>query len=91
MKKKQRIIYQKISFFIYVQNNRKNLQLRNDKEWFLTADIFVRKLTNEVKNTTEENNDNVVPAPSNTTHIFQALDLTVNRCCKAFLRKNTQD
>ena len=25
------------------------------------------------------------------THIFQSLDLTANRCCKTFLRKNAQD
>ena len=32
-----------------------------------------------------------MPVQANMTHIFQPLDLTVNRCSKAFLHKNAQD
>ena len=39
----------------------------------------------------EESNGKVVAVPANMTHIFQPLDLTVNRASKAFLRKLSQD
>lgn len=32
-----------------------------------------------------------MPVPNNIISIFQSLHLTVDRCCKAFLRKNAQD
>ena len=37
------------------------------------------------------NNGKMVPVPNNMTNHFQPLDLTVNRICKAFLRKQTQE
>ena len=33
----------------------------------------------------------MVPVTNNMTHIYQPLDLTVNRSCKAFLRKESQN
>ena len=32
-----------------------------------------------------------MPVPNNMTNIFKLMGLTVNRYCKAFIRKNTQD
>lgn len=75
----------------HVQKTRKGLQLRNDKEWLLIADVFKGQWTDGVKKIIEESNGKVVPVPANMTHIFQPLDLTVNRASKAFLRKLSQD
>ena len=33
----------------------------------------------------------MVPVPNNLTYVFRPLDLTVNKTCKAYLRKQTQD
>ena len=45
----------------------------------------------EFKKVIKESNGKVIPVPANMTHIFQPLDLTVNRASKAFLRKSSQD
>ena len=58
---------------------------------FYCRHIYRRQWPDEVKKIIEENNGKVVYVPNNMTHKFQSLDLTVNRCCKAFPRKNGQD
>lgn len=75
----------------HVKETRKMLGLRCDKEWLLIADVFKGQWTDGVKQIVEESNGKMVPIPANMTHIFQPLDLTVNRSSKAFLRSHAQD
>eukprot|EP00795_Rhopilema_esculentum_P008930 gene8930-16558_t len=75
----------------YVEKKREELQLRKDQEWLLLADVFKDQWTENVKQLVLKNNGKMVPVPKNMTHIYQPLDLTVNRSCKAFLRKESQN
>eukprot|EP00795_Rhopilema_esculentum_P000678 gene678-10384_t len=45
----------------------------------------------DVKQLVLTNNGKVVPVPNNMTHVYPPLDLTVNRSCEAFLRKESQN
>jgi len=74
----------------YVKKTRKSLQLHYNKEWLLISNVFKGQWTDDVKKIIEESNGKVVAVPANMTHIFQPLDLTVNRASKAFLRKLSQ-
>ena len=75
----------------YVKKMRNELELVQDKEWVLVADVFKGQWTDAVKKIVDENNGKMVPIPANMTHIFQPLDLTVNRSSKAFLRDQAQN
>ena len=57
----------------------------------MLADVFKGQWTEEVKQLVHKNNGKMVPVPNNMAHIYQPLDLSVNRCCKAFLRKESQN
>ena len=57
----------------------------------LTENVFQGQWTDGVKKVIEENNGKIMLIPNNMMHIFQPLDLREDRCCKAFLRKNTQE
>ena len=74
----------------YIKETRKTLGLRCDKEWLLISDVFKGQWTDRVKKIVEESNGKMVPIAANMTHIFQRLDLTVNRSCKSFLRSHAQ-
>ena len=74
----------------YVEKIREELQLRKNQEWLLLADFFKGQWTEEEKQLVHKINGKMVPVPNNMIHIYQPLDLAVNRSCKAFLRKESQ-
>ena len=55
------------------------VELRKNQELLLAADVFKGQWTVVVKKRVSEKNREMVPVPKNMTHIFQPLDLTVNR------------
>lgn len=55
------------------------MKLRNDKRWQLNADVFKDQWSDNLKQIVEENNEKLVPLPSNMTHIYQPFDLTMNK------------
>ena len=72
----------------YVKQQIVDLQLRKNQEWLLIiTDVFKGQWTDAVKK--ELLNCKMVPVPNNMTHVFQPLDLTVNRSCKAHIRSST--
>ena len=52
---------------------------------------FGGQITDDVTNRLKENNIQVVLVPNNMTHLFQPLDLTVNKHCKFFLKNRFSD
>ena len=69
----------------YVNSQREIL--RNPKqEALLIMDVFRGQITDDVTNRLKEKNIHVVLVPNNMTHLFQPLDLTVNKHCKLFLK-----
>ena len=70
---------------------RKELNLRNNQEWLLIADVFKGHWTDAVKKIVNDSHGKMMAVPNNMTNWFQPLDLTVNRSCKAHLRKKTHD
>ena len=73
----------------YVKEQIADLQLRKNQDWLLIADVFKGQWTEAVKKITAELHDKMVPVPNNRTHVFQPLDVTFNRSCKAHIRKST--
>ena len=73
----------------YVKRQIVDLQLRENQEWLLIADVFKGQWTEAVKKRVAELHGKMVPVPNNMTHVFQPLDLTGNRSCKAHIRKST--
>ena len=74
----------------YVMRGRENLE-NGSLPALLILDVFKGQMTSEVTNLLLKNNIFIVTVPSNMTHLFQPLDLTVNGHCKVFLkRKFTQ-
>ena len=67
----------------YFKQQIADLQLRKNQEWLLIADAFKGQWTEAVKKRIAELHGKMVPVPNNMTHVFQPLDLTVNRSCKA--------
>ena len=70
----------------YVENQRKELQ-KPDQAALLILDVFRGQITEDVTSLLQKYNILLVLAPNNMTHMFQLLDLTVNKHCKTF-RKN---
>ena len=70
----------------YVENQRKKLQ-KPDQAALLILDIFRGQITEDVTSLLQKYNILLVLVPNNMTHMFQLLDLTVNKHCKTF-RKN---
>ncbi|XP_057303392.1 uncharacterized protein LOC130640840 [Hydractinia symbiolongicarpus] len=69
----------------HVEDQRK--KLNNPKQAaLLIFDVFRGQITEEVTELLKKNNIFLVLVPSNMTHIFQPLDLTVNNHCKQFMR-----
>ena len=73
----------------YVKQQIADLQLGKNQEWLLIEDVFKGQLTEAATKRIAELYGKMVPVPNNMTHVFQPLDLTVNRGCKAHIRKNT--
>ena len=69
----------------YINSQRKILQNPN-QEALLIMDVFRGQITDVVTDCLKENNIYVVLVPNNMTHLFQPLDLTVNKHCKSFLK-----
>ena len=69
----------------YINSQRKILQ-NPKKEALLIMDVFRGQVTDDVTKRLKDNNIYVVLVPNNMTHIFQPLDLTVNKHCKSFLK-----
>ena len=70
----------------HVKQQIADLQLRTTQEWLLIADVFKGQWIEAVKKRTAALHGKIVPVPNNMTHIFQPLDLTVNRRCKEHIR-----
>ena len=70
----------------YVESQRKKLQ-NPDQAALLILDVFHGQITKDVTTLLDEHKIFLVLVPSNMTHLFQPLDLTVNKHCKTFLKK----
>lgn len=75
----------------YVVKKREEMSFRKNQEWLLIADVFKGHWTHDVKKMVHDSCGKMVPVPNNMTDKFQPLDLTVNRSCKAHLRKRTHE
>ena len=70
----------------YIEDQRKKLRKPNQTA-LLTMDVFRGQITDDVTSLLTEHNVHVVLVPNNMTHLFQPLDLTVNKHCKSFLKR----
>ena len=73
----------------YVEKKRQELGLEKQK-WLLICDVFKGKWTDRVKDTVSKSKGKMIAVPSNWTSYFQALDLSVNKNFKDFLRQEAQ-
>ena len=64
---------------------------REDQKALLIFDVFRGQTTDKVLNLLKDNNILVTKVPANMTHIFQPLDLTVNKAAKDFTRDKFSD
>ena len=69
----------------YVENQRKELQ-KPDQAAPLILGVFRGQITEDVTSLLQKHNILLVLVPNNMTHMFQPLDLTVNKHCKTFLK-----
>ena len=70
----------------YVQSQRK--ELRKPKQAALVImDVFRGQITDDVISLLKDKNIHYVLVPNNMTHLFQPLDLTVNKLCKSYLAR----
>ena len=70
----------------YVDKTRSNLSLPLDHLALLIFDVFRGQMTREMMDLLEENNILVSKVPPHMTHLFQPLDLTVNKSAKDFTK-----
>ena len=70
----------------YLAEERATLGLPEDQKCLLIFDVFRGHLTENVKSYMAENNIVFVIVPNNMTHLFQPLDLTVNKFAKSVIR-----
>ena len=70
----------------YVDEQRKTLGDANQAA-LLIIDVFRGQMTDPVVEAPKENKIILVKIPPNMTHIYQPLDLTVNRSAKAFFKR----
>ena len=75
----------------FVKKKIAELKLRKNQEWLLISDVFKGHWTEQMKALVSSSNGKMIPVPNNLTNEFQPLDLTVNRTCKAFFRKESQE
>ena len=69
----------------YIEKQRQELEKPNQAA-LLIMDLFRGQMTEEVTSLLHDNNVLLVRVPSNMTHLFQPLDLTVNGHCKAYMK-----
>ena len=72
----------------YVNAQRKILSNPNQAA-LLIFDVFRGQIIDEVTSHLLQNNIYFVTVPDNMTHLFQPLDLTVNRQCKKFMKNES--
>ena len=70
----------------YIREKRKKLGCPNQKA-LLIFDVFGGQTTDKVLKVLEDNNILATKVPPNMTHLFQPLDLTVNKVAKNFTKK----
>ena len=71
----------------YIEKERANLQLPDDKPALLIIYVFSGQMTDPVIEKIRENSIKLVKVPANMTQLFQPSDLTVNGAAKAFLKR----
>ena len=69
----------------FVENQRKELQ-KPDQAALLILGVFCGQITEDVTSLWQKHNILLLLVPNNMTHMFQPLDLTVNKHCKTFLK-----
>ena len=70
----------------YVEHQRKEIG-RPKQVALIIMDVFRGQITENVTALLTTNNIKYILVPANMTHIFQPLDLTVNKHCKTYLKK----
>ena len=70
----------------YVRKEREKLGIDNQKV-LLIFDVFRGQTTDKVLKVLEDNDILVTKVPANMTHLFQPLDLTVNKVAKDFTKE----
>ena len=68
-----------------IEKQRQELEKPNQAA-LLIMDVFRGQMTEEVTSLLHDNNVLLVRVPSDMTHLFQPLDLTVNGHCKAYMK-----
>lgn len=74
----------------YVQKERGKLGCENQKA-LLIFDVFRGQTTDKILNVLKDNHLLVTKVPANMTHLFQPLDLTVNKAAKDYTRDKFSD
>ena len=75
----------------YIQQKRKELQLKNDFPALVIFDRFKAQCTTGILDLLRNNHIHVVIVPANCTDKLQPLDISVNKAAKEFLRRQFQD
>ena len=70
----------------YVQSQCKELG-KPKQAAFVIMDVFRCQITDDVISLLRDNKIHYVLVPNNMTRLFQALDLTVNKHCKSYLKR----
>lgn len=84
------IDYLKKTIIPHITSLRQKLNLSPGHKALLVYDVFKGQTTGAVNQILEENNILSVKVPANHTNLFQPLDLTVNKCSKAFFSDKYQ-
>ena len=74
----------------HVQKERAKLRCRNQKA-LLIFDVFRGQTTDKVFNVLKDNHILVTKVPANMTHLFQPLNLTVNKAAKDYTKQKFSD
>ena len=74
----------------HIQKERAKLRCRNEKA-LLIFDVFRSQTTDKIFKVLKDNHILVTKVPANMTHLFQPLDLTVNRAAKDYTKQKFSD
>ena len=74
----------------YVQKEQKNLGRENQKA-LLIFDVFRGQTTGTIFKVLKDHHILVTKVPANMTHLFQSLDLTVNKAAKDYTKEKFSD
>ena len=80
-----------INFKFFACEPRVYYPLQKNQELLLIFYVFKGHWTDQMKALVSSSNGKTIPVPNNLTNEFQPLDLTVNRTCEAFFRKESQE